>query len=128
MAEEKKNESPGFPPLDFETLITEYSTTAMAYLGGMPDPETQEPIFNLQLAKRMIDTIDLLKEKTKGNLSTPESNFLENTLYSLKMTYVRAVQSSASPGSGKEDDKSETADEDETTDDSETNTEDSSES
>ncbi len=128
MAEEKKNESPGFPPLDFETLITEYSTTAMAYLGGMPDPETQEPIFNLQLAKRMIDTIDLLKEKTKGNLSTPESNFLENTLYSLKMTYVRAVQSSASPGSGKEDDESETADEDETTDDSETNTEDSSES
>ena len=128
MAEEKKNESPGFPPLDFETLITEYSTTAMAYLGGMPDPETQEPIFNLQLAKRMIDTIDLLKEKTKGNLSTPESNFLENTLYSLKMTYVRAVQSSASPGSGKEADESETADEDETTDDSETNTEDSSES
>ena len=128
MAEEEKNESPGFPPLDFETLITEYSTTAMAYLGGMPDPETQEPIFNLQLAKRMIDTIDLLKEKTKGNLSTPESNFLENTLYSLKMTYVHAVQNSASPGSGKEDDKSETADEDETTDDSETNTEDSSES
>ena len=127
MAEEKKNESPGFPPLDFETLITEYSTTAMAYLGGMPDPETQEPIFNLQLAKRMIDTIDLLKEKTKGNLSTPESNFLENTLYSLKMTYVRAVQNSASPESGKEDDESETADEDETTDDSETNTEDSSE-
>ena len=128
MAEEKKNESPGFPPLDFETLITEYSTTAMAYLGGMPDPETQEPIFNLQLAKRMIDTIDLLKEKTKGNLSTPESNFLENTLYSLKMTYVRAVQSSASPGSGKEADESETANEAETTDDSETNTEDSSES
>ena len=128
MAEEKKNESPGFPPLDFETLITEYSTTAMAYLGGMPDPETQEPIFNLQLAKRMIDTIDLLKEKTKGNLSTPESNFLENTLYSLKMTYDHAVQNSASPGSGKEADESETADEDETTDDSETNTEDSSES
>jgi len=128
MAEEKKNESPGFPPLDFETLITEYSTTAMAYLGGMPDPETQEPIFNLQLAKRMIDTIDLLKEKTKGNLSTPESNFLENTLYSLKMTYVRAVQSSASPGSGKEADEAETTDEAKATDDSETNTEDSSES
>ena len=128
MAEEKKNESPGFPPLDFETLITEYSTTAMAYLGGMPDPETQEPIFNLQLAKRMIDTIDLLKEKTKGNLSTPESNFLENTLYSLKMTYVRAVQSSASPESGKEADEAETTDEATATDDSETNTEDSSES
>ena len=127
MAEEKKNESPGFPPLDFETLITEYSTTAMAYLGGMPDPETQEPIFNLQLAKRMIDTIDLLKEKTKGNLSTPESNFLENTLYSLKMTYVRAVQNSASPESGKEADEAETANEAETTDDSETNNEDSSE-
>ena len=124
MAEEKKNESPEFPPLDFETLITEYSTTAMAYLGGMPDPETQEPIFNLQLAKRMIDTIDLLKEKTKGNLSTPENNFLENTLYSLKMTYVRAVQNSAGTGSGEESDTSEAT---ETTADSETNTEDSPE-
>ena len=124
MAEEQKNESPEFPPLDFETLITEYSTTAMAYLGGMPDPETQEPIFNLQLAKRMIDTIDLLKEKTKGNLSTPENNFLENTLYSLKMTYVRAVQNSAGTGSGEESDTSEAT---ETTADSETNTEDSPE-
>ena len=124
MAEEKENESSGFPPLDFETLITEYSTTAMAYLGGMPDPETQEPIFNLQLAKRMIDTIDLLKEKTKGNLSTPENNFLENTLYSLKMAYVRAVQNSAGTGSGEESDTSGAT---ETTADSETNTEDSPE-
>lgn len=121
MAEEKKNESPEFPPLDFETLITEYSTTTMAYLGGMQDPETQEPIFNSQLAKRMIDTIDLLKEKTKGNLSTPESNFLDNTLYSLKMTYVRAVQNSASTESSMESDAPET------TIDPETDTEDSSE-
>ena len=127
MAEEKKSESPGFPPLDFETLITEYSTTAMAYLGGMPDPEPQDPIFNLQLAKRMIDTIHLLTAKTKVNLSTPESTFLENTLQSLKMTYVRAVQSSASSGSGEEDDKSETVDESDPADDSETNAEDSSE-
>ena len=124
MAEEQKNESPEFPPLDFETLITEYSTTAMAYLGGMPDPETQEPIFNLQLAKRMIDTIDLLKEKTKGNLSTPENNFLENTLYSLKMAYVRAVQNSAGTGPGEE---SEIPEATETTADSETKIEDSPE-
>ena len=124
MAEETKNESPEFPPLDFETLITEYSTTAMAYLGGMPDPETQEPIFNLQLAKRMIDTIDLLKEKTKGNLSTPENNFLENTLYSLMMAYVRAVQNSAGTGSGEE---SEIPEATETTADSETKIEDSPE-
>jgi len=124
MAEEQKNESPEFPPLDFETLITEYSTTAMAYLGGMPDPETQEPIFNLPLAKRMIDTIDLLKEKTKGNLSTPENNFLENTLYSLKMAYVRAVQNSAGTGSGEESDTPEAT---ETTADSETKIEDSPE-
>ena len=124
MAEEKKNESPEFPPLDFETLITEYSTTAMAYLGGMPDPATQEPIFNLQLAKRMIDTIDLLKEKTKGNLSTPENNFLENTLYSLKMAYGRAGQNSAGTGSGEE---SEIPEATETTADSETKIEDSPE-
>ena len=43
------------------------------------------------------------------------------------MTYVRAVQSSASSGSGEEDDKSETVDESDPADDSETNAEDSSE-
>ena len=39
----------------------------------------------------MIDIIEMLKEKTDGNLAMPEKNFLDNTLYNLRMSYVRAV-------------------------------------
>ena len=79
------------PPVDFTTFISEIATTAFAYLGGLQDPETKEALVHLEMAKRMIDTIDLLKEKTKGNLTAPEGNFLDNTLYNLRMTYVRMV-------------------------------------
>ena len=63
--------------------------TAVTYLGGYQNPETKEVLVDLEMAKRTIDTIDLLKEKTSGNLTAPESNLLDNTLYNLRMTYIR---------------------------------------
>ena len=86
------------PPVDFSAFIAELGTTALAYLGGFQNPETKEILVDLEMAKRTIDTIDLLKEKTKGNLTAPESNLLDNTLYNLRMTYIRiANNSSTSP-------------------------------
>ena len=79
------------PPMDFNTFITDLITTAHLYLHGFKDPETDDVIVNLGLAKRMIDTIEMLEEKTKGNLTAPESNFLSNSLYELRMGYVRAA-------------------------------------
>lgn len=81
------------PPIDFITFITDLITTAHLYLQGFRDPETEEVIVNLGLAKRMIDTIEMLEEKTKGNLTAPETNYLANSLYELRMNYVRAVNS-----------------------------------
>ena len=48
-------------------------------------------VINLPLVKHIIDTIEMLEEKTKGNLTAPEANFLANTLYELRMGYVRAL-------------------------------------
>ena len=81
------------PPIDFIGFITDLITTAHLYLQGFRDPETEEVIVNLGLAKRMIDTIEMLEEKTKGNLTAPETNYLANSLYELRMNYVRAVNS-----------------------------------
>lgn len=81
------------PPLDFITFITDLITTAHLYLQGFRDPETEEVIVNIGLAKRMIDTIEMLEEKTKGNLTAPEANYLANSLYELRINYVRAVNS-----------------------------------
>lgn len=80
---------PKLPPIDFSAFIAELGMTAVTYLGGYQNPETKEVLVDLEMAKRTIDTIDLLKEKTQGNLTAPESNLLDNTLYNLRMTYIR---------------------------------------
>ena len=88
---------PKLPPVDFSAFIAELGMTAVTYLGGYQNPETKEVLVDLEMAKRTIDTIDLLKEKTKGNLTAPESNLLDNTLYNLRMTYIRIANNPPSP-------------------------------
>ena len=79
------------PQVSFTTYLQDLVTTAHLYLEGFKDPETEQMIVNLGLVKRVIDTIEMLDEKTKGNLTAPESNFLANSLYELRMNYVRAI-------------------------------------
>ncbi len=93
MEENITQEDVQLPPVDFISFITDLITTAHLYLQGFRDPETEKVIVNLSLAKRIVDTLEMLEEKTKGNLSAPESNFLANSLYDLRMGYVRAVNS-----------------------------------
>ena len=93
MAESTTQEEVQLPPIDFISFIADLITTAHLYLQGFRDPETEKVIVNLGLAKRMIDTIEMLEEKTKGNLTAPEANYLANSLYELRMNYVRAVNS-----------------------------------
>jgi len=77
------------PPVNFTNFINSLASTAFMYMGGVIDPETKRPIIELNLAKHHIDIIEMLQQKTKGNLTAPESNFMENTLYNLRMSYVR---------------------------------------
>ena len=77
------------PPVNFTNFINSLASTAFMYMGGLMDPETKMPIIELNLAKHHIDIIEMLQQKTKGNLEAPESNFVENTLYNLRMSYVR---------------------------------------
>ena len=96
-AQSTQQERPKLPPVDFSTFISELAATAFAYLGGLQNPETKEMLVDLELAKRTIDTIDLLKEKTKSNLTVPESNLLDSTLYNLRMTYIRVANNPPKP-------------------------------
>ncbi len=80
------------PPVNLTTLISEFALAASAHLGQLRTSETDETPIDLGMARRMIDTIELLKEKTQGNLSASEAEFLEGTLYNLRMIYVRAAQ------------------------------------
>jgi hypothetical protein len=87
-----QRENPELPPINFTALISEFALAASAHLGQLRTSETDNLAIDLGMARRMIDTIEMLKEKTQGNLSASEGDFLEGTLYNLRMIYVRAAQ------------------------------------
>ena len=86
-----QEEAQQLPPVDFISYLANLVETGRLYLEGIPNPETNEVVTNFPLVKHIIDTIEMLEEKTKGNLTAPEANFLANTLYELRMGYVRAI-------------------------------------
>lgn len=91
-AKEKENlgkEGKFVPPEpDFNFFITTLALQASISLGIVPNPSTNKTEEDLSQAKFLIDTLGMLKEKTKGNLSTEESKFLENVLYELRTQYL----------------------------------------
>ena len=84
-------EPTGFPPMQagFITLIAELAMQASLFMGEIPDPETNEPIEDLNRAKYLIDELGILEEKTKGNLTPEEADALKNVLYDLRMRFVK---------------------------------------
>ena len=88
-----QEEAQQLPPVDFINYLANLVETGQLYLQGIPNPETEEVVINLPVVKHIIDTIEMLEGKTKGNLTAPEANFLTNTLYELRMGYIRAASS-----------------------------------
>jgi len=76
------------PEPDFNFFITTLSLQASIALGVIPNPATNKTEKDLTQAKFLIDTLAMLKEKTKGNLTPEETNLLENLLYELRMQYI----------------------------------------
>ncbi len=72
----------------FETLVSYLSTTAMFQLGLIPGPSGEHIPADMPNAKRTIDLMEILKEKTQGNLTASESQLLEDVLYDLRMSFV----------------------------------------
>ena len=78
-----------FSELGFSTFILSLSTSALVHLGELPDPVTNQKGTNLQLAKQTISVIELLKEKTKGNLTEEEEKLIDTVLYDVRLKYVK---------------------------------------
>lgn len=76
------------PPFDFSSIVLPFYTQAVIKLGLAKDPLTNKEEKNLELAKRLIDLLGLLKEKTKGNLKPEEDKFLEACLHQLRTAYL----------------------------------------
>jgi hypothetical protein len=80
--------APEMPPASFSILLTTLASQAMASLGQLPDPVSGTAIINKPLAKHFIDTIGVLEEKTKGNLTEDETAMVTNILHQLRMVFV----------------------------------------
>jgi len=76
------------PPASFAMLVTMLATEAMMAMGQMPHPVTGETQVQPSQAKYLIDTLDMLREKTTGNLSPDESLLMEDILHQLRMAFV----------------------------------------
>lgn len=79
-------------PVGFSDFIFSLSTSALMMLGEEPDPGAGERAVDLDKASELIDLISLLEEKTRGNLTSDESNFLSKVLYMLRMKFVETAK------------------------------------
>ena len=83
-------QQPPPPPATFEVLVSMMFTQAMSMLGHIPDPSSGEASVNKPYAKHYIDTLEMLGEKTTGNLTEDESKMVSEALHALRMAYVNA--------------------------------------
>ena len=82
--------------MTFERFMASLYMTAMLQLGLMRE-EGGQPRIDLIGARQTIDTLSLISEKTKGNLTSAEETFLQNCLYELRMAYVEVTNALAHP-------------------------------
>lgn len=82
--------------ITFERFLASLYMTAMLQLGLMRQ-QGEQPRVDIIGARQTIDTLSLMAEKTKGNLTPVEENFLQNSLYELRMAYVEVTNAIARP-------------------------------
>jgi hypothetical protein len=82
--------------MTFERFLASLYMTAMLQLGMMRE-QGQQPRVDIIGARQTIDTLSLIGEKTKNNLTAAEENFLQNSLYELRMAYVEVTNALARP-------------------------------
>ncbi len=80
------------PEASFMIHVSQLAMQSMVFLGLMPHPVDQSTQVDLVQAKYLIDTIEVLKDKSKGNLSKEEEEGLSTLLYDLRLKYLDVRQ------------------------------------
>ena len=97
-AEAGRGTAPELPRVDFSTFMLSLGTSALYHLGVVAHPETGRKLDppELALARNTIDTLEMLEEKTRGNLDAQERELVGSLLYELRMRFVEAEKAAGS--------------------------------
>ena len=85
--------------ITFEKFIASLYMTSLMQL-GLAAPQGAKPEVDLIGARQTIDTLAMLQEKTKGNLTPAEENMMQNCLYELRMAYLEVTNLITHPPQG----------------------------
>lgn len=91
MPEVQKTVQTGEMTQRFIEFVMMHAQNAALFLGQIPNPKTGEAEINLDLARMFIDQLEMIQEKTRGNLTNEEVMVLRNALSNLQMAYVEAA-------------------------------------
>ncbi len=77
--------------MDFSGFILSLNASALIHLGEIPDPHSKKREVNIPAAKHTITILEILAEKTEGNLTEEEKQFLDDMIYNIRMKYVKSL-------------------------------------
>lgn len=75
----------------FANMIIQQSNMALMCLGKVPHPESGELVQDFESAKMLIDQLEMLEAKTKGNLDKREEALIKKALASVRMAFVETI-------------------------------------
>src|SRR5438477_12961346 len=97
MAEVQKTVQTGEMTQRFIEFVMMHAQNAALFLGQIPNPKTGQPEINLDLARMFIDQLEMIQEKTRGNLTNEETMVLRNAVSNLQMAFVEASGAAGPP-------------------------------
>ncbi len=95
MSDSPEGQATDLPAMNLVTLVMSLSTSALVHLGVAPpggEAGQEAPPKNLPLARQTIDILEVLQEKTHGNLTPEEEKLFDDVLHDLHMRYVEATK------------------------------------
>lgn len=101
LAREEHEEEGGLPAPSLAEIVQLIIIQASIGLGGMQDPQTGQRIpAQLPLAKHYIDLLEVLQQKTAGNVTEQEKRLIDGALQELRMVFVQIAGLGTSPSPG----------------------------
>ena len=86
----------------FANMVFQNTNMALMMMGRVPNPSSNEKLFDLEAARMFIDQLEMIEVKTKGNLIPDEQKLLQQSLTHLRMAFVEAVEKGAPQEAGQQ--------------------------